>query len=74
MPCCYQLETELARLRDEQETLLEQLTKDHKSMEALENLLSSCRKETFDQKLANQEAQAELNSLRQKIVDMQEKL
>jgi hypothetical protein len=64
----------LARLRDEQEALQEQLIKDHKSIESLENLLSSCRKETLDQKLANQESQAEVNSLRQKIADVQEKL
>jgi hypothetical protein len=64
----------LAQLRDEQKLLQEQLTKDHKSVETLESLLSSCRKETCDEKLANQETQAEVNSLRQKIADMQKKL
>ncbi|KDR21241.1 centrosomal protein of 135 kDa isoform X2 [Zootermopsis nevadensis] len=68
------LESELARLLDEQQALQEQLTKDRKSIESLENLLSSCRKETFDQKLANQGTQAEVNSLCQKIADMQKKL
>lgn len=64
----------MARLLDEQQALQEQLTKDRKSIESLENLLSSCRKETFDQKLANQGTQAEVNSLCQKIADMQKKL
>jgi seryl-tRNA synthetase len=68
------LETELARLREEQEVLREKLTKGHDSVATLENLLSSCRKETLDQKLAHEETQAELKSLHQKIADMKEKL
>jgi hypothetical protein len=64
----------LARLREEQEVLREKLTKDHESNATQENLQSSCRKETLDQKLAHQETQAEVNSLHQKIADMKEKL
>jgi predicted nucleic acid-binding Zn-ribbon protein len=69
-----QLEAELARLRDEQIVLQEKLTKDGESIETLERLLSSCRKDTLDQKLVNQEMLAEVNILRQKIAALQDKL
>lgn len=64
----------MARLRDEQDVLHEKLTKGHDSIATLENILSSCRKEMLDQKLAHEETQAELKSLQLKIADMKEKL
>ena len=69
-----QLETELARLRDDQELLQEQTARDHESIQSLENLLSSCRQETLDQKMANQEIHQEVSSLRKKMGELQEKL
>jgi hypothetical protein len=54
--------------------LHEKLTKGHDSIATLENILSSCRKEMLDQKLAHEETQAELKSLQLKIADMKEKL
>ena len=58
-----QLETELARLRDDQELLQEKSTKDHEAIQTLENLLSSCRQETLNQKVANQETQKEIRNM-----------
>ena len=69
-----QLEAELARLRDEQIVLQKKLTKDSESIETLERLLTTCRKDTLDQKLANQETLAEVNLLREKITALQGKL
>ncbi|KAJ9592861.1 hypothetical protein L9F63_015439, partial [Diploptera punctata] len=69
-----QLETELARLRDEQEILQEQSARDHQAIETLENLLSSCQQETFDQKVTSQSTQKEVDSLRRKITELQDKL
>ena len=64
----------MARLHDEQIVLQEKLTKDGESIETLEKLLSSCRKDTLDQKLANQDMLAEVSILREKITALQEKL
>jgi hypothetical protein len=64
----------LTKLHDEQEVLLEKLTKGHESVATLENLLSSSRKETLDHKLSHQETEGELKSLHHKLADMKEKL
>jgi len=69
-----QLEAELARLRDEQIVLQEKLTKDAEALETLERLLATCRKDTLDQKLANQTTLEEVNLLREKITALQNKL
>jgi len=69
-----QLEVELARLRDEQIVLQEKLTKDAEAIETLERLLTTCRKDTLDHKLANQTTLAEVNLLREKITALQDKL
>jgi len=69
-----QLEAELARLRDEQIVLQEKLTKDAEAIETLERLLTTCRKDTLDQKLANQTTLEEVNRLREKITALQDKL
>jgi hypothetical protein len=71
---CCQLETELAQLRDEQGVLRDNLTKGHESVATLENLLSSSRKETLDQKLLYQERERELTRLHLELADMKGKL
>jgi hypothetical protein len=70
----YQLEAELARLHDEQIVLQEKLTKDAAAIETLERLLTTCRKDTLDQKLATQTTLGEVNLLREKITALQDKL
>jgi hypothetical protein len=69
-----QMEAELARLRDEQIVLQEKLTKDAEAIETLERLLTTCRKDTLDQKLANQTKLEEVSVLREKITALQGKL
>jgi hypothetical protein len=69
-----QLEAELARLRDEQIVLQEKLTKDAEAIETLERLLTTCRTDTLNQKVANQTTLAEVNLLREKITALQGKL
>jgi hypothetical protein len=69
-----QLEAELARLHDEQIVLQEKLTKDAEAIETLERLLTTCRKDTLDQKLANQKTLEEVNVLHEKITALQDKL
>jgi len=69
-----QLETELARLRDEHIVLQEKLTKDAEEIETFERLLATCRKDKLDQKCANQTKQEEVNLLREEVTALQHKL
>ena len=64
----------MARLRDEQIVLQEKLTKDAEANETLERLLTTCRKDTLNQKCANQKTLEEVNQLREKITALQDKL
>ena len=64
----------MGRLHDEHIVLQEKLTKDAETIETLERLLATSRKDKLDQQLANQTKLEEVNLLHEEIAALQEKL
>ncbi|XP_030747273.1 centrosomal protein of 135 kDa-like isoform X2 [Sitophilus oryzae] len=61
-------------LRSEKESLEKALEKERASLEGVEQLLSEARKEIMDQRLLNQDLQAEVENLKERINELQDRL
>nr|CAD7268717.1 unnamed protein product [Timema shepardi] len=69
-----QLESELSRLREEQEIMQQRAAKDRAAVSSLEDMLADSRHEAVEQRAANQSLQAQVAQLQTNISDLQEKL
>lgn len=68
------LHTEVERLRRDSNAMRESLMKDRNNVEQLERLLAESRDEAVNLKIMNQDLQAEMQRLRSKAEDLQNKL
>ncbi|XP_057672202.1 centrosomal protein of 135 kDa isoform X2 [Diorhabda carinulata] len=68
------IERQVDFLTRENKELKRALEKDHDSQEGLERLLKEARQEVIDQRLLNEDLQSEVNKMRKKIDELQERL
>ncbi|XP_046816046.1 centrosomal protein of 135 kDa-like isoform X6 [Vespa crabro] len=66
-----QYETQLVRLRTEQNVIQDQIDRDRATIERLETLLDQARQESIKVQTTNQELQNEMSRLKQKISELQ---
>lgn len=62
------------KLSSEKEELQEALDQERKNLEAVEKLLNEARRDGTEQKLINQDMQHEINRLKQKVKELEERL
>lgn len=66
-----QYETQLVRLRTEQNVIQDQMDRDRATIERLETLLDQARQDSIKVQTTNQELQNEMSRLKQKISELQ---
>ncbi|XP_046487529.1 centrosomal protein of 135 kDa isoform X1 [Neodiprion pinetum] len=69
-----QCESQLARLKAEQNIVQDQMSRDNAAVDRLEAMLNQARQESLNNQTTNQELQSEMARLKQKISDLQNKL
>ncbi|XP_063979258.1 centrosomal protein of 135 kDa isoform X2 [Diachasmimorpha longicaudata] len=69
-----QYESQIARLRAEQNIVQEQMNRDHVTVDRMQDMLDQARQESIDCQAHNQELQNEMTRMKQRVSELQNKL